>query len=311
VRLVVPRLTAVTPLVAGAFAGALGLRLPWTIHDLAQSASAITHQQVALGRWAAGALPADARIGVNDTGAIAYLSGRATFDVVGLTTEGEGRYWVAGAGSRFEHYEKLPPARRPTHFIVYPQWMACSPVLGATLTEATVTEQSILGGNTMVAYSARWDLLGSGALPAAPPPGLSLADEVDVADLESEAAHGYVLGDASDTDDQVMEQWAPRPVADGGRLKRTRDLFSVALPAGKQARLVMRVSAETPVDVVVRAGGREAGSVPVDSDTGWVEGEVALPAGLAGGETAIEVTARSRDGDPVRFGAFHYWLYAG
>jgi hypothetical protein len=311
VRLFLPRLTAVTPLLAGGCAAALGLRLPWAIHDLAQSASAITRQQVALGRWAATALPPDARIGVNDTGAIAYLSGRATFDVVGLTTEGEGRYWVAGAGSRFEHYEKLPPARRPTHFIVYPQWMACSPVLGAELTEATVIDQSILGGTTMVAYRARWDLLGSGALPAAPPSGLALADEVDVADLESEAAHGYALGDTSDTDDQVMVQGAPRAIADGGRLQRSIDRFRMALPAGKRARLVMRVSAEAPVDLVVTAGGREVGPVPVESDTGWVEAEVDLPAGLAGGETAIVVTARSRDGDPARFGAFHYWLYAG
>jgi hypothetical protein len=311
VRLLVPRLTAVTPLLAGAFAGALGLKLPWTIRDLAQSATAITRQQVALGRWAAGALPADARIGVNDTGAIAYLSGRATFDVVGLTTEGEGRYWVAGAGSRFEHYEKLPPARRPTHFIVYPQWMACPPVLGDVLTEATVIEQSILGGTTMVAYRARWDLLGSGALPALPPQGLALADEVDVADLESEAAHHYLLGDTSDTDNQVVIHGGRHPVADGGRLRRSRDAFRVALPAGKRGRLVMRVSAEAPVDLVVTADGRAAGSVLVEEDPAWVEVGIDLPAGLAGGETSIVVTAQSRDGEPVRFGAFHYWLYAG
>ncbi len=232
-RLFRPRLTAVTPLLAGAFAGALGLRLPWAVRDLAQSASAITRQQVALGRWAATQLPEDSRIGVNDTGAIAYLSGRATFDVVGLTTEGEARYWVAGAASRFEHYEKLPRARLPTHFIVYPHWMACPPVLGRVLAEATVVDQSILGGNTMVAYTASWDLLGSGALPGAPPPGLSLVDEVDVADLESETAHGYELGSGWDTDNQVMMQAeGERAIADGGRLRRERDRFRVALPAG-------------------------------------------------------------------------------
>src|SRR5262249_14532234 len=157
--------------------------------------------------------PPGARLGVNDTGAIAYLSGRPTFDVVGLTTEGEARYWVAGAGSRFEHYEKLPPARRPSHFVVYPQWMACPPVLGRVLTEATVLDQSILGGTTMYVHEARWDLLGSGALPAAPPEGLSLADELDVADLESEAAHGYVLGSTWDVDDQVMVDSGSREIA--------------------------------------------------------------------------------------------------
>src|SRR5262249_4022496 len=38
-RLVRPRLTALTPLLAGGFAALLGVRLPWAVHDLAQSAS--------------------------------------------------------------------------------------------------------------------------------------------------------------------------------------------------------------------------------------------------------------------------------
>ena len=67
---------------------------------------------------------------MNDTGAIAYLSNRRTFDVCGLTTAGEARYWVAGAGSRFEHYERLGARRLPTHFIVYPNWFAIPALLG-------------------------------------------------------------------------------------------------------------------------------------------------------------------------------------
>jgi len=123
-------------------------RLGWSLDDLAGSASAIDRQQVALGRWAAGALGPASRIGVNDTGAIAYVGGHATFDVVGLTTPGEAAYWVAGSGSRLEHYERLQrsaPQHLPTHFIVYPNWMACDAVLGSELEEATVADQTILG----------------------------------------------------------------------------------------------------------------------------------------------------------------------
>jgi hypothetical protein len=316
-RVLYPRLVAVTPLVAGAFAGALGIRLPWAIHDLAQSASAITRQQVALGRWAAETLPPDARIGVNDTGAIAYLSGRRTFDVVGLTTEGEARYWVLGAGSRFEHYEKLPRVRLPTHFIVYPQWMACPPVLGRELTRATVVDQSILGGATMIAHEARWDLLGSGALPLAPPAGRALADELDVADLESERAHGYDLAGAWDQDDEVGvlgddDVPGQKVVADGGRANRARDRFHVTLPEGRAARLVMRVGSEVPVDLAVSAGGRAAGVVPVTTEDTWEEASIDLPADL-GGRVEIAVEARERVDTPpgkARFASFHYWVYA-
>jgi hypothetical protein len=311
-------LTYVTPLLVGAFAGALAARLPWAIRDLAQSARAIAQQQVWLGRWAAGHLPEDATIGVNDTGAIAYLGGRRTFDVVGLTTEGEARYWVAGAGSRFEHYERMAPARRPTHFIVYPQWMACAPVLGRPLVDATVVDQSILGGPTMVAYEARWDTLGSGAAPTRMAAGERIVDEVDVSDLESEAAHAYEVGPLADQlnhamllaapeDDAPGEPEAMRPeIADGGRFQRAIDRFTVRLdPPLDGARLVMRVAAEEEVVLAVTAAGEEVGTVAVPAGS-WVERAVALPSARLTGSAQVEITPR-RDG---AFHAFHYWVVA-
>ncbi len=83
------------------------------------------------------------------------------------------------------------------------------------------------------------------------------------------------------------------------------------LPAGQAARLVLRVSADAPVDLVVSAGGREAGTVLVEGDDGWVERALALPAESGTGETAITVTAQARGDGEARFGAFHYWVYAG
>ncbi|WP_437636556.1 hypothetical protein [Sorangium sp. So ce854] len=306
----------VTPLLAGAFAGALAARLPWAIDDLANSARAIDRQQVRLGRWAAQHLPEDARIGVNDTGALAYVSGRRTFDVVGLTTEGEARYWVAGAGSRFEHYEKLPPARRPTHFIVYPHWMACPPVLGRELTAATVEDQAILGGTTMVAYEARWDLLGSGALPVRAVPGERILDEIDVSDLESEAAHAYALEPLADLRNAAISLEAPessapgeldptRPeIADGGRYHRTADRFVVHLVAPpSEARLVLRVAADERAELAVSVAGEEVGTVDVPAGP-WVERALPLPAARLSGPTPIAITLRRGAG----FHAFHYWI---
>jgi hypothetical protein len=315
VRLARPRLTFVPALVTGLVAGALAMKLSWALSDLAQSSHAIQRQQVALGRWASEHLPEDARIGVNDTGAIAYLGGRRTFDVVGLTTEGEARYWVAGAGSRFEHYEKLAKERLPTHFIVYPQWMACAPVLGKQLFEATVTDQSILGGNTMVVYEARWDTLGTGALPAAPPEGMALVDELDVADLESEATHGYDLAGTFDQDNQVTEigketDWAGAiqrsGVADGGRVHRRYDSFTAHLPAGKAARLVMRVGADDAVTLTVSAGDHALGTIEIPSGP-WVERTIEIPASAATTSTPLTVVVHGED-DP-RFHSFHYWFY--
>ena len=154
-----------TPILVGLFAGAFLTRLGGVVDDVATSASGIDRQHVVLGNWAKTNIPEGARIGVNDTGAIAYFGDHPTFDVVGLTTPGEGKYWVAGAGSRYEHYERLKataPDRLPKFFVVYPEWMSCDPVLGAEIYEATVTDSTILGGQTMRVYVADYDLLGEG-----------------------------------------------------------------------------------------------------------------------------------------------------
>lgn len=297
---------AVAPaLVTGALAGALAARLDWVLEDVAQSASGIDRQQVALGRWAAENLPPDARLGVNDTGAIAYFGGHRTFDVVGLTTPGEGRYWVAGAASRLEHYERLRaerPGALPTHFIVYPEWMACEPVLGTALHEAVVRDATILGGAVMRVHEARWDELGSGEAPWTPLSEVS--DALDVADLESEGAHHYALLGARDGEQIAERGVAPdgRVVVDGGRTNRAADRFVARLPAGRAARGVARVEASAPLALVVRAAGREVARAPVDVGP-WTEISFDVPAEAALAETPIEVTAEGGT-----FTSFHYWF---
>lgn len=228
---------------------------PISVADLAQSAAAISAQQVSLGRWAAEQLPPDAKLGVNDAGAITFYSGRRTFDVVGLTTRGEARYWVAGAGSRFEHYERLSRAELPTHFFVYPEWFGVPSLLGPCLTERRVDGATILGGPVMVACQADYWSLGSGAKPTtemwAP-----LLDELDVADLESEAAHGYVLGAAS-AQANVVESAGGR--VDGGRGQRLRESFRLKVERG--GSLVMRVTAPAASNGRVLLAGQHMANV--------------------------------------------------
>jgi hypothetical protein len=298
-----PRWRVVTGLLCGAFAGMFATRIEGTIDDVAQSASGIDRQQVALGRWASAALPPDARVGLNDTGAIAYFGERATFDVVGLTSAGEARYWVAGAGSRFEHYERLAATdaqRLPTHFIVYPEWMAMDAVLGAPLHEATVTDSTILGGRTMRAYVADWSALGSGERPWSSPD--AVVDALDVADLESEAEHAYQLLDAVKADDRVF--WIELH-ADGGRAGRTLDRFELSLaPRGV---LVVRLGSLDPggAPVQVRVDGAPIATLKLEAP--WQEHAIDLGPEVAEGRHAIDVATMPGR----RFVSMHYWSYCG
>lgn len=300
------RLTGPIPgLVAGAFAGALAVRLDWVLEDVAQSASGIARQQSALGRWAKENLPADARIGVNDTGAIAYFGDRLTFDVVGLTTPSEGRYWVAGAASRLEHYERLrqtSPRSLPTHFIVYPEWMGLPVVLGRALHEAVVTDSTILGGQIMRVYEARWDLLGSGEEPWTTFDAIT--DVLDVADLESEAAHRYELLGAREGEQTAVEEDAPdgHVVLDGGRTRRRADRFLATLAGEGPLVLVARLKSTAATSIRCSIDGRALGEVPLDAES-WEELVFSVPDDVRGTK-AIEVNAAGA----ATFTSFHYWI---
>ena len=299
-----------TGIACGTFVGLFASKLQGVMSDVAQSAGAIDRQQVALGHWARQSLPIGARIGVNDTGAIAYFSDRKTFDIVGLTTEDEARYWVAGTASRLEHYERLlvtAPSRLPTHFIVYPEWMALDAVLGEPLHEASVTDsgRSILGGETMRAYVADWSKLGSGELPWTR--FGRVVDSIDVADLESESDHAYELLGARDREQVVREGLSPAGAAilDGGRSHRRAERFFARLTAGAALRGIVRLEGPVGTSVLLLAGGEPVATfVLTDSDEDWTEHGFDVPGRLADGTTPIEL--RVTAGGPLS--VFHYWF---
>lgn len=299
------RLRVLGPATIFTAVGLFAARIDGVIHDVAQSASGIGRQHVAIARWVAENLPTGALVGVNDTGAIAYFGRHPTFDVVGLTTPGEARYWVAGSASRFEHYERMRAegARLPDFFAVYPEWMSCEPLLGEALFERTVTDATILGGHTMRVYRARYDTLGTGEAPWSS--GGRIIDRLDVADLESEAAHGYALFDARETD-QVVEE-APSPagvvVADGGRGRRARDWLEADLPPGSQLRAVARLRADYGARLVARVDGSPVAELDVP-DGEWTEVSFPVRVKSEGGATTVDLEARGT----ARFASFHYFF---
>jgi hypothetical protein len=303
----IPRFGLVAPVLGGIFAGAFASHLGWTLDDLASSASAIDRQQVTLGRWARSALEPGAVIGVNDTGAISYLSELKTFDIVGLTTPGEARYWVAGAGSRFEHYERLGRASRarlPTHFIVYPHWLGCDGILGEELYRATVLDQTILGGVSMVAYNARYDALDSGERPHAAA-GPAPVDALDVADLESEEQHGYDLGATRETENvALVYEDEGETIADGARIGRSYDRFVLHGRPGAPYRLVARFVTTRAGELAVYFGPDIVARLSVAPRSGWTEASFDIPEHLAGESMNVSVV----DSTGAGFGSAHYWL---
>ncbi|PIE05412.1 MAG: hypothetical protein CSA75_04895 [Sorangium cellulosum] len=193
-------------------------------------------------------------------------------------------------------------------------------------------DQSILGGVTMVAYEARYDLLNSAARPIEQKLAGTLIDELDVADLESEAAHGYEinLGAGREASNRVhrdntrSNNWkheAPtRPIdpgdrleaeeiqqvwADGGRFLRYADRFVAHLKPDVATQAVARWVGpdDGEVQLVVESGSRVLAMVTMGAH---VTREVAfsIPPDVAAEQTPILVRAVNGS----TFGSLHYWF---
>ena len=178
--------------------------------------------------------------------------------------------------------------------------VAMDAVLGQTLTEATVRDQSILGAATMTAAEADYELLGSGETPFSEVKGV-LIGTLDVADAESEALHAYELGDARSHWCVAKVGFTPddRRLADGGRIERVRDHFQVGVTS--PVTLVMRVSSQSALEVW--ANGKKLGLASIIAQgEGFDERAIAVPPGTE------DVVVRPTE--PVRFASFHYWWFA-
>ena len=126
----------------------------------------------------------------------------------------------------------------------------------------------------------------------------TVIDEVDVADLESEAAHHYELLGAREGEQAAEESTAPDGTAlvDGGRTNRSRDRFSVKLP-NEPLRGIARIQSLVPLTLRITNRSGEIASLAVVPGP-WTEVAFDVPAGTS----TLDITA---DGP---FASFHYWI---
>ena len=277
----------------------------------------IRGQQATVGRWINENLPEEATIGVNDAGALRYYGRRPVVDLVGLVTNGLAVPHQNGMGSLYEALEHLRPEERPGYFVVYKIWvgeLARSGIFGEEPIKAFDTKplSGIVADDEVFVHEADWSLAGSGELPRSVPRE-QIKDSLDVADLESEEAHGY---------DLQMSQPGLQPgsaldrlayangelVADGGRRFSGSETFTVRnLTPDRPLEIVMRTTGGDLANssaLQVRVDGREAGRwTPQPTAGDWQEPSFTIPAGRVRSES-VEIQVSS----PGVYVPFYYWF---
>ena len=167
-------------------------------------------------------------------------------------------------------------------------------MLGEFRTQRSVPGATILGGETMVAHVASYTALGTGARPRFD--ACRMKDEMDVADLESEAAHDYEVFGGTSATNLLLED---RGMSDGARSDRTLERFRIVLTPG--GRLVSRLDPDEADEVELFVNDETLGRRPLENG-GWQEVTWTIPPGAKTGLAVVELR-----GVGGAFTALHHW----
>lgn len=256
-------------------------------------------------------LPRGSIIALTDAGALAYLGGHRTIDLIGLTTNRASNYYLSGAGSQMEFVESLPEDARPTHYVTYRGgWYYPSLRFGPSTAQASLRTTTIVGGANLELWPIEEVPFGIGAAErplAYDVSGRRLLDALDVADYDEERAHRYVS--PRSPEDNVLGALRPGegdPLMEGGRRIATEETFHFRGQRGRALLLVGRLYAPGGGVLEVRVNGRASGTMEVARVPGWTEVGLTIDGSLV--ERDNEVVVRRREGTVT---SYHWWAYAG
>jgi len=286
-----------------------------------ENCSDIRNQQIEMAGFIDANLPPDARLAINDAGALRYFGNRRTVDLVGLTSAGNSASWREGSGSIFEHLEAMPPAQRPEYFAIFPNWFNFPEgIFLEPLHRIRVFEPSIIDAEKVL-YRANWhpslngDVLRNETLMEA---GWRVVDRIDIADLDSENRHDYRStvwvpgsGEANLLLCLQAEKGSQGVYIDGGRTVTGGERMRVELEPGKPALMIMRTVTGIAQHFEVRANGEPIATVKLPGGRGrnWLELNVGQISG-ADRDSLVEIETL-----PIHYGgdlrpivSFHYWF---
>lgn len=278
--------------------------------------------------------PPDAVIGVHDVGTVAFLSGRPTYDLIGLTTpglaasaarQGAGAIYetMLNSGNRPEYFAIYNDARALSYFQntdVYAKQIAAYP---STFTPDHPLNFASATASGQFLYRANWSRVDRAAHPGAAYSasvldGLTLTDSLNAADLNAERAHGYAWHNINRNPGFVTEFFqmsypnCANPEActlmDGGRIVTGGESFTMQVNPGQDGLLITRVHSYREGRITIHANGQPIGTRVIPEQPGqWFEFAVTIPARLITSDRVqIEVSVENGVYMP-----YHHWFFSG
>jgi hypothetical protein len=143
-------------LVGGAFLVTGLMALPGAASRYAWGIQNIEAMQVHLGHWVARHTPPSARLGLNDIGAIAYVSRREIVDVMGLVTPGIIPFRRDGDMGVLRYLEHACP----DYLIVFPAWFPALSEMAdrfRPVYRVRLDRNEVAGADELVVYETAWN----------------------------------------------------------------------------------------------------------------------------------------------------------
>jgi hypothetical protein len=257
--------------------------LPGWAHEYAANTRDIATQQVRLAEWVATNTPPDARVAINDAGAMGHLSGRRLLDLEGIVSPGVIASALAGEGSTLA----LLGRERPDYVVLFPAWFEGTFRAGLVheVARASLTGRTISGGDLMVVGTLDVARLASGRTPPALRAGERIVDALDVSDLADEAAHAWTAAALPRDNRVIAGQLDGATIVDGARRLAGEERFAMRT-AGGRARLVGRFG-PGPAGALTVGETRQA--LPEVPEGAWIE----LTFPMASGDVRVAGDART------------------
>jgi hypothetical protein len=198
--------------------------------------------------------------------------------------------------------ERLPLGERPTHLALYPNWFGLiTSRFGHELATLTLSENVICAGITKSLYLADWSTLAERPLSLPD----DVIDEIDIADVIDEDAHGYVSPAPSGgwTTHDIRMDATGLPYFDGGRTipAGTHESFFVKRGSSRPITLRVRIDDDAQDIFVTTKLGREPLQLEPPRDGHWRSGTLHLAHIREGDSVSLEATVRG-------YRNYHVWL---